>query len=322
MHHEPPVPSPASCLRAVLWRVLFIAVVAGAVVASLARDSRAEQFVLFDATFDYTWDDAVNASPSKSHYYINDKNWLNTARPKNWLSPVDYRNGLLHVRAEVFKKPAGDQATGWTICYIPNSGGYGCADTTYYKAVGVWERETKMTAWWNNDQLQWQNGVKQIDLIYAINDSGSGHITNYPQLKDLTTPTRVRITLVQVSAGSTYDPSILATLDGGVPASADSGAGTDATPPRDGGSTTGSGGASGSGGATTAGSGGADGSGGAPISSSTGGTTGSSTGTGGSSVTTKPPGVVSGGCAVGGTGGAGALAMLVALGMLVFKRRR
>jgi hypothetical protein len=178
------------------------------------RLARAEQFVLFDATFDYTWDDAVNSKPSKSHFYVNDKNFLNTARPKNWLSPVDYRNGKLHVRTEVFKKPTGDQQVGWTLCYIANAGDYGCADTTYYKSTGVFDRETKMTDWWQNDKIQWDQGIKQMDLIYAINDSGSGHITNYPDLKDLTTPTRVRITLVQVSAGAEYDPSIIDTMNG------------------------------------------------------------------------------------------------------------
>ena len=162
-----------------------------------------------DATFDYTWDDAMNATPNKSHYYVNDKNFLNTMRPKNWLSPVDYRNGTLHVRTEVFKKPAGDQQVGWTLCYIANVGDYGCADTTYYKSTGVFDRETKMTDWWQNDKIQWDQGIKQVDLIYAINDSGSGHITNYPNLTDATTPTRVRITMVQVSAGSSYDASII-----------------------------------------------------------------------------------------------------------------
>jgi hypothetical protein len=175
----------------------------------LARPARAEQFVLIDATFDYTWDDAMNAKPDKSHFYVNEKNFLNKLRPKNWLSPVDYRNGTLHVRTEVFKKPAGDQQVGWTLCYIANAGNYGCADTTYYKSTGVFDRETKMTDWWQNNQIQWDQGIKQVDLIYAINDSGTGHITNYPALKDLTTPTRVRITMVQVSAGSTYDPSII-----------------------------------------------------------------------------------------------------------------
>jgi hypothetical protein len=186
-----------------------ISVSAAALALCFAARARADQFILIDATFDYTWDDAMNAKPDKSHYYVNEGNFLNKNRPTNWQSPVDYRNGTLHVRAEVFKKPPGTQTTGWTLCYIPNAGGYGCADTDYYTSTGVFERETKMTAWWNNDQLQWDKGIKQVDLIYAINDSGMGHITNYPALKDLTTPTRVRITMVQVSAGAKYDPSII-----------------------------------------------------------------------------------------------------------------
>lgn len=171
--------------------------------------------MLIDATFDYTWEDAMNAKPSLSHFYVNEKNFLNTQRPKNWLSPVDYRNGTLHVRTEVFKKPPGDQQVGWTLCYIANQGEYGCADTNYYKAVGVYDRDVKMTDWWQNDKIEWDAGIKQVDLIYAINDSGSGHVTNYPALKDATTPTRVRITMVQVSAGSTYDPSIITTSNAG-----------------------------------------------------------------------------------------------------------
>jgi len=184
---------------------------ASALLLVSARSARAEQFVLLDATFDYTWDDALNAKPSLSHFYVNEKNFLNTQRPKNWLAPVDYRNGTLHVRAEVFKKPAGDQQVGWTLCYIANAGDYGCADSSYYKSTGVFERDTKMTDFWQNDKIEWDQGIKQIDFIYAIDDSGSGHVTNYPALKDLTTPTRVRITMVQVSAGSTYDPSIIDT---------------------------------------------------------------------------------------------------------------
>src|SRR5262245_58023957 len=191
-----------------------LSTVAAALVMSFAREANAEQFILIDATFDYTWDDAINAKPDKSHFYVNEGNFLNKNRPTNWQSPVDYRNGTLHVRAEVFKKPPGDQPTGWTLCYIANVGGYGCADTDYYRSTGIFERETKMTDFWNNDQIQWDRGIKQVDLIYAINDSGMGHITNYPALKDLTTPTRVRITMVQVSAGAKYDPSIIVPMNG------------------------------------------------------------------------------------------------------------
>jgi hypothetical protein len=176
---------------------------------AVAASARAEQFVLLDATFDYTWDDAMNAKPNKSHFYVNEGNFLNKQRPKDWTSPVDYRNGKLHVRTEVFVKPAGDQQVGWTLCYIANQGDYGCADTNYYESTGVFERETSMTDFWQNETIEWAQGIKQVDLIYAINDSGSGHVTNYPDLEDLVTPTSVRITMVQVSAGAEYDPSIL-----------------------------------------------------------------------------------------------------------------
>ncbi len=170
--------------------------------------ARAEQFVLLDATFDYTWQDAQNSKPSLSHYYVNEGNFLNKARPRDWTAPIDYRSGKLHVRTEVFAKPPGDQQVGWTLCYIPNSGGYGCADTTYYKSTGVFDRETAMTDFWQNEEIDWDQGIKQMDLIYAIDDSGSGHITNHPEVKDLVTPTRVRITMIQVSAGATYDSSM------------------------------------------------------------------------------------------------------------------
>jgi len=325
MTHEPPVVSPVS--------PVLIGVAVAVALALFAREGRAEQFVLLDAMIDYTWDDAVNSTPNKSHFYVNEGNFLNKNRPTNWLSPIDYRNGTLHVRAEVFVKPPGTQSTGWTLCYIPNAGGYGCADTTYYTSTGVWERETKMTAWWNNSQLQWDKGIKQVDMIYAINDSGSGHITNYPELKNLTTPTKVRVTMVQVSAGSTYDPTLLGfSSDGGA---------ADAARPTDGGATgtggamvSGSGGADGSGGAMVSGSGGADGSGGAAPTSSTGGSTGASTGSGGSAGGgNNPPskpgsssgsGSVTGSCAIASSSGDSGFGATVglALGLIAWARGR
>ena len=69
----------------------------------------AEQFVLFDVTFTYTKEDADNSKPSKSHYYVRDKQ-LNPDRPKDWTAPVDYRNGTVHIRTEVIEKPAGSES--------------------------------------------------------------------------------------------------------------------------------------------------------------------------------------------------------------------
>jgi hypothetical protein len=208
---------------------------AAAFVILVARESRADQFVLFDATFTYTWDEAMNALPNKSHYYVNEGNWLNKARPTNWVTPVNYRDGKVHIHLEVLEKPAGTQQAGWALCYVANVGNYGCPYTDYYTKTGVYEKDVDMHTFYNSNTIQWDSGVKQVDLVYTINGSGMGHITNFPALKDLVTPTRVRIAMVQVSSGSTYDPSILAGSDAGsqmnpdaAVASADGAATTDA----------------------------------------------------------------------------------------------
>src|SRR3954465_13310029 len=100
-----------------------------------APEVKAQQFVLFDATFTFTKEDADNSKPSKAHYHVRGKA-LNADRPKDWTKPVDYRNGTVHIRAEVIEKPAGGAPTTWTLCYIPNKGqknGYGCTITQAYK---------------------------------------------------------------------------------------------------------------------------------------------------------------------------------------------
>ncbi len=77
-------------------RAAFVALAAATMITLFATESRAEQFVLFDAKFTFTWDDAVNSSPSKSHFYVTEKNFLNKMRPGNLASPINYGAGLLH----------------------------------------------------------------------------------------------------------------------------------------------------------------------------------------------------------------------------------
>lgn len=197
------------------------------VLTSFAAPVQADQFILFDATFDYSWEDANNSSPSKSHYYVNDANFMNLDRPGNWVSPLNYRDGSVHIRVEVLDKPEGDQSVGWALCYIANEGAYGCPYTEYYTAEGIYENDVSMADFWKSGPITWEAGIKQVDLVYTINSSGSGHVHNFPDLASATTPTSVRITMVQVSQGDTYDPSILADPDG--TGGADAGTGGAAT---------------------------------------------------------------------------------------------
>ncbi len=174
---------------------------------------RAEQFVLFDVTFNYTKADADNAKPNPSHYYVKgDK--LNAGRPKDWTAPVNYRNGTVHVRLEVIEKPAGDEPTTWSVCYIPNKGqnhGYGCIGTDVYSKTGVYEKDIDMTKFWQNDDIVWSEGIKEMHLVIKDNSGGKGHAHKRPDHEKFF-PTKIRMTLIQVSQGAAYDPKLVPEL--------------------------------------------------------------------------------------------------------------
>jgi hypothetical protein len=182
---------------------------------AVAPPAYAEQFVLFDVTFTFTKTDADTSTPSKSHYYLRG-NQINPDRPRDWTSPVDYRNGTVHIRAEVIDKPSGSETAEWTLCYIPNRGrgnGYGCTGTGTYREQGVYERDVPMTSWWENKSIVWSEGIKQMDLVIKDGSGGRGHAHRRPDSEKFF-PTRVRITMIQVSAGSTYDPKLVPGLPG------------------------------------------------------------------------------------------------------------
>jgi hypothetical protein len=172
---------------------------------------RATQFVLFDVTFTYTKEDADNSKPSQSHYYLRgDK--INVDRPKDWTSPVDYRNGTVHIRAEILEKPEGGEPTTWNLCYIPNKGqknGYGCTKTENYKEKGVYESDVSMTAFWQNDSIVWSEGIKEMHLV--LKDGKNLHAHKRPDPEKFF-PTKVRITMVQVASGAKYDASLVPNL--------------------------------------------------------------------------------------------------------------
>lgn len=173
----------------------------------------ADQFVLFDATFTFTKNDADNSKPSPSHYYVRDK-MMNVERPQNWTAPVDYRNGTAHVRLEVLEKPVGGEATTWSVCYIPNKGrdkGYGCFNTPVYEQAGVYEKDIDMTKFWQHDSIVWEEGIKEMHLVIKDNSGGGGHAHKRKDHEKFF-PTKVRMTVVQVSAGSKYDASLVPDL--------------------------------------------------------------------------------------------------------------
>ena len=158
--------------------------------------------------------DAENAKPSPSHYYVRGER-LNPDRPKDWTSPVDFRNGTVHVRTEVLEKPEGGEPTTWSLCYIPNKRGkehgYGCTSTGVYREKGVHKQDVSMTKFWHNDGIVWSDGVKEMHLV--LKDGKNLHAHKRPDPEKFF-PTKVRITMIQVAAGATYDPALVPGLSG------------------------------------------------------------------------------------------------------------
>jgi hypothetical protein len=180
-----------------------------ALVAQSQQSSTTQQFTLFDVEFTYTKEDADNSKPSKSHYYVYG-HMLNPERPKDWTSPVDFRNGTVHVRLEVLEKPSKAPTT-WSLCYIPNKGqgnGYGCTNTGVYTEPGVYEKDVLMTSFWENQSIIWSEGIKQMDLVIKDDSGGQGHAHKRADHENYF-PTKVRFTMVQVAAGATYNPNLV-----------------------------------------------------------------------------------------------------------------
>ncbi|WP_420572679.1 hypothetical protein [Kordia sp.] len=168
------------------------------------------QFVLFDEEFTFTRADALTSSPSKSHYYVtNDMLQLNI--PKDWTSPVDFRNGNVHIRIEVLEKPKGNEPTKWTLCYIPNKGQgnmYGCTSTDIFTKTGIYEKEVSMNEFWENESIIWSEGIKQMDLVIKDDSGGQGHAHKREDHEKFF-PTKVRITMIQVAKGATYNSKLV-----------------------------------------------------------------------------------------------------------------
>lgn len=196
-----------------LHRISWIALLW--ILAGPVSSGQADQFLLFDQTFTF---EEKDAAPTKSHLYVYAKDF-GAGTPKDWTQPVDYRNGTVHVRMEVLDKPPGGTLTHWSLCYIPVKGhknNYGCVSSPTYTEKGVFEKDVKMTEFWENDSILWDKGIKQMSLVIKGpriegNSPGQSHAHLQPDLTRFF-PTRIRVTMVQVSKGSAYDPTLVPDL--------------------------------------------------------------------------------------------------------------
>jgi hypothetical protein len=63
-----------------------------------------------------------------------------------------------------------------------------------------------MKSFWENNAIIWTEGIKQMDLVMKDKSGEKTHTRADPEKFF---PTRIRITMIQVSAGSNYDPNLV-----------------------------------------------------------------------------------------------------------------
>ena len=65
------------------------------------------------------------------------------------------------------------------------------------------EKDIDMTSFWQNNDIVWSEGIKEMHLV--IKDDHNLHAHKLPDPEKFF-PTKVRMTLIQVSKGAKYDP--------------------------------------------------------------------------------------------------------------------
>jgi hypothetical protein len=319
-------------------------IVAGAIVAVAglaAPSARADQFTFFDFTYE-----ATTANTHDAHYDVR----TGLTQPSSWKTPIDYTAGTIYIEQEVLTKPS-MEPTQVDVCFL--TGGYGCLNTKLYTTTGRNTTVAPTKEFWQFGSINWGGKIPLVQLIVKDKNNANGGrpVTSFM-------PTKMRIALTAVAAGSTYVPpqgfSAAPAADAGAGAG-----GTDAAVDGDSGGeggATGSAGAAGtggmrgtgSGGAEGGGAGGAGGSGGAANggasgagtggaqtggagsggsngnAGATGGASGSSGGSSGSGAPSPTTGgaATAAGCSYGGSGGRAPWAALALALTALLKRRR
>ena len=75
----------------------------------------------------------------------------------------------------------------------------------------VYEKDVRMTDFWQNDNIVWEAGIKEMHLVIKDDSGGSGHAHKRTDHEKFF-PTKMRITMVQVAKGAKYEPKLVPNL--------------------------------------------------------------------------------------------------------------
>lgn len=178
-------------------------------VLAASAPASAQQVVIFDETWTHT------ADIPDSHYTVSSL----PAQPADFTSPVDYANGSLHFRLDVFTKPTAER-TQMVFCWASRPV-YSCSGGPLYTETGRVEWDIPLNSLWHPPEgtPDWSmgaagsmSGILKDDMNVKISADNVGAARSA-----MFTPTDLRLVVTMVPAGATYVPP--AEVDAGMEAS-------------------------------------------------------------------------------------------------------
>ncbi|MCA9601915.1 MAG: hypothetical protein KC417_07825 [Myxococcales bacterium] len=158
---------------------------------------RADQFLVTDEEYTHT-------AKEMSHHSGPPTEVL----PSNWASPVDYRQGTMHVRVEL-KSTASSKGIRWLVVF-GQPGVYTCGTQKSMNGPGIYEWDTPVSKYsCKGDGYDF--GAPPKSITYVIRDASGVKVDSgqpYAGAPDLSLyyPLEARVTVTMVSNGATYVP--------------------------------------------------------------------------------------------------------------------
>jgi hypothetical protein len=176
-------------------------------VLALPAAASAEQRVLLDITYTH-----AGAGAEPSHKHLKPPYPGGETPPTNWLSPIDWATGKVHLRLEVKTKPTTVKVQ-YETCFV-QSGGYGCLGAYSFTTVGVYEWDKDLPAMWQYSDIDWATNAVSSEIAMVVKDANGNKIErNDPTLY----PMDLRYVITLVSKGSAYTPTVpMETPDAGI----------------------------------------------------------------------------------------------------------
>lgn len=180
---------------------VVLAVLAAWPSAALAQQS---QFVMIDETYTHNTDTrAFSFFPFPAGV------------PTNWTAPVNYRNGRIYARLEVFTKPS-TRSVRYQICLFQDehtSDKHACMTTRTFSTIGLYNWDQDMDRVWQVNKLDFTRAL--LDQMLVVKD-GSGNPVDdrygfggkwdgSPDFS-LYYPMDVRFTAIVVAQGAAFAP--------------------------------------------------------------------------------------------------------------------